>query len=309
MRVIFMGSPEFALPSLEVLAAEYNVVGVYTQPDRRSGRGRKLKEPPVKSLAKELGLSIYQPTSLRSDENLETTRKLEPDLIIVAAYGMILPPEILSIPSFGCINIHASLLPRWRGAAPVQAAILSGDSKTGVSIMQMDAGLDTGPVYSQHMLDIHENETGGELAWRLAELGAKSLQGSLPSIISGDLTAMPQDDNFATYAPMLKKTDGQLSFTSPASKLALQVQAYEPWPSSFFEWKKIRLVIRGAYAIDLNDHPPGTCFVHNHFPAVAANPGALVITSIQPAGKKIMGGDTFLNGAKDFPHGRITNSA
>jgi len=308
MRVLFMGSPEFALPSLGVLAAEYDVIAVYTQPDRKAGRGRKLQQPPVKSLATDLGLPVFQPINLRSKEITDTIRKLEPDLIVVAAYGMILPPEILSIPSFGCINVHASLLPRWRGAAPVQAAILSGDSKTGISIMQMDAGLDTGSVYSQHVLEIHEDETGGQLTHRLADLGAKAISESLPLILTGDLAPAPQDDTLATYAPMLKKSDGQLNFNMPAPKLALQVRAYEPWPSSYLEWKTTRLVIRSASAVDMRDHPPGSCFVYNRFPAVAANPGALILKSIQPAGKKTMDGDTFLNGAKDFPNGRITNA-
>jgi methionyl-tRNA formyltransferase len=308
MRVLFMGSPDFALPSLNALAKHHQVVSVFTQPDRKAGRGRQLRQPPIKSLAQERGIPVHQPHSLKDQAIVELTKGINPDIIVVAAYGKILPEEILSIPKLGCINVHASLLPRWRGAAPIQAAIHAGDNDTGVSIMQMDTGLDTGPVFLQETTNISPTETGGELSQRLAQIGAEALIKALPWIESGELSAQAQDESSATYAPMLKKSDGILDFYKPASALALQVRAYEPWPSSFFILNNTRIVIREAEAIDAHHHSPGTCVEYKKFPAVSANPGLLLLTMVQPSGKKLMPGEIFLHGAKDFIDGRITNT-
>lgn len=308
MRIIFMGSPEFALPSLEALHRSHDVIAVYTQPDRRSGRGRKLLPPPVKELAEQLAITIYQPSSLKDENVSQDIQSMQPDMIVVAAYGKILPPEILNIPKIACINVHASLLPRWRGAAPIQAAILSGDDVTGISIMRMDPGLDTGPVYYQATTKIASDETSGELSRRLAILGATALESTLSRILNQQLEPQPQVEALATYAPILKKEDGLLNFRNTASYLARQVRAYEPWPSSFFYWKRNRLVIRSAEAIDHKPLPYGTCLEYKSFPAIAADSGILVLRNIQPAGKRSMPGDTFLNGAKDFCDGRITDT-
>lgn len=308
MRILFMGSPEFALPSLEALAAKHEVVAVFTQPDQPAGRGRQMQPPAVKSLAISLGLPLHQPPSLSTKKTQELIRRIGPDVIIVAAYGKILPEEILSIPQFGCINVHASLLPRWRGAAPIQAAIFAGDEETGVSIMRMDPGLDTGPVYLQKKIPILPEDTGGELSKRLATLGATALIESLPGILAGNIVAQVQDNSLSTYAPMLKKKDGELDFNKPAISLALQVRAYEPWPTSYFVLKSTRIVVRASQAIASDTHLPGTCFELNRFPAIAANPGTLVLSTVQPAGKRAMPGDTFMNGAKDFRNERITHT-
>jgi methionyl-tRNA formyltransferase len=307
MRLLFMGSPEFALPTLKALDQQFNVIGVFTQPDRKAGRGRRLQSPPVKELSEILGIPVYQPSSLKNPETHDLIQGLTPDAIIVTAYGKILPNEILTIPTIACVNIHASLLPRWRGAAPIQAAILAGDEITGVTIMRMDPGLDTGPIYQQASTKILPDETSGELSKRLAVLGAETLMKALPAIFKNELKEHAQDDSIATYAPMLKKTDGLLIFSHPAISLARQVRAYEPWPSSFFIWKGSRIVVREAEAVVDGDHPSGKCLEYNRLPAIASNPGILVLHKIQPAGKRAMPGDIFLNGAKDFTDGRITD--
>jgi methionyl-tRNA formyltransferase len=307
MRLIFMGSPEFALPTLEALDQHFEVTGVFTQPDRKAGRGRQVQSPPVKLLAESLGIPVFQPSSLKNPETQYLIQELAPDAIIVTAYGKILPREILNMPAIACINIHASLLPRWRGAAPIQAAILAGDELTGVSIMRMDPGLDTGPIYHQASIKIHPNETSGELSQRLAKLGAETLIKTLPAISKNELIERAQDDTSPTYAPTLKKSDGLLIFSQPASILARQVRAYEPWPSSFFMWRGSRVVVRKAEAVDTGDYPPGKCLEYNRLPAIASNPGILVLHMIQPAGKRAIPGDTFLHGAKDFIDGRITD--
>ena len=308
MRVIFMGSPEFALPTLKALNQRFEVSAVFTQPDRKAGRGRQVQSPPIKLLAESLGIQVYQPSTLKYPETHKLIQELAPEVIIVAAYGKILPNEILEIPAIACINLHASLLPRWRGAAPIQAAILEGDEQTGVSIMRMDPGLDTGPIYQQEMIEIYPDETSGELSKRLSNLGAETLIQALPAIFENKLEEHAQDESFATYAPMLKKTDGLLVFSRPATSLARQVRAYEPWPSSFFIWKGVRFVVRKAEAVATVNHPPGKCIEYNRLPAIASDPGILVLHTIQPAGKRAMPGDTFLHGAKDFIDGRITDT-
>lgn len=308
MRVLFLGSPEFALPSVDALAVDYEVVAIFTQPDQRAGRGRQMKPSPVKNRALSLGIPVHQPNSLKDPTTQKLIEMIKPDVIVVVAYGKILPEEILSLPTFGCINVHASLLPRWRGAAPIQAAILAGDEETGITIMQMDPGLDTGPIYAQEKIQILPTDTAGELSKRLATLGASTLINTLPGIFSGNNRAETQKESLATYAPRLKKKDGELDFIKPASALALQIRAYEPWPSSYFILNDTRIVVRKAHADHSSSYTPGMCLEHHHFPAVAANPGILILTMIQPAGKKAMPGDTFLNGAKDFLNERVTNS-
>jgi methionyl-tRNA formyltransferase len=302
-----MGSPDFALPSLEALHQRFEVVAVFTQPDRKAGRGRREQSPPVKLLAEDFRIPVYQPTSLKDAEIHKLVQELNPDAIIVVAYGKILPLEILNIPSIACINVHASLLPRWRGAAPIQATILAGDERTGISIMRMDQGLDTGPIYQQASLEILREETSGELSQRLANLGSRTLVEALPAIFKNELQEKPQDDSVATYAPMLKKADGLLRFKQPATLLARQVRAYEPWPTSFFLWNDTRIVVRKAEAVDVDSHPPGSCLEYNRLPAVASDPGLLVLHMVQPAGKRAMPGDMFLHGAKGFLDGRITD--
>ena len=294
-----MGSPEFALPSLDALSANQalDLVGVVTQPDRPAGRGRKLRSSPVKLRCAELGVSIYQPESLKSSVIIPLLQALNADLIIVAAYGMILPPEVLDLPKFGSINVHASLLPRWRGAAPIQAAIHAGDSDTGVTIMKMDPGLDTGPILSQRRIAIHSSDTGGKLSERLADQGAVLLLETIPGYISGELHPRKQDDNKATFAPMLKKSDGRLDFKRPAIELERQIRAFDPWPSSFIEWGNKRVRIHKADALSDSPLEPGVVGIIENKPAIGANPGTLLLQIVQPAGGNKMPGEDFIRGA------------
>jgi len=296
-----MGSPEFALPTLSALAKSYQVVGVITQPDRASGRGRELKAPAVKTLALELNLPIMQPEKLRAPEAMEQLRAWAPDLIVVAAFGQILKKDVLELPRYGCINVHASLLPRWRGAAPVNAAILHGDEETGVTVMQMDVGLDTGPMLAKKSIRLKPDDTADSVISALSTLGADLLIESLPDIISGKLTAQPQPAEGATYAPMLKKEDGLLKFTHSAIELERRVRAMNPWPGTWFEWKGSPLkVIRASIVSVGKSLASGSRLIVEGRPAIMSADGALILDEVQPAGKKVMSGKSFLAGARDW---------
>jgi methionyl-tRNA formyltransferase len=300
MRIVFMGSPEFAIPGLKSLAEIYSIVGVVTQPDRRAGRGRKLSQSAVKIWSSDHELPIIQPHRIKNPEAIEQLKRWNPDLIVVAAYGQILPAEVLELPTWGCLNIHASLLPRWRGAAPIQATILHGDPETGVTIMKMDSGLDTGPILSQRSTPINPEETGGQLTDRLSVIGARLLLDTIPSYLEGDIRPIEQDHAEATYAPMLKKDDGALDFEQSAEQLARQVRAYEPWPGSFLTWSETRIVVRKAHAIPDTDVKPGVITQVEGLPAVGTTQGMLVLDILQPAGRKPMPGDAFMRGAREF---------
>ena len=299
-RIVFMGSPEFALPTLKALLTNYHVAGVVTQPDRPAGRGRTLKPPPIKTLANEYNLPVFQPMSLKEPEAIAQLHSWEPDLIVVAAFGQILRSPELNLPPHGCINIHASLLPRWRGAAPIQAAILHGDKQTGVTIMRMDPGVDTGPILSQRATPITDEQTAGTLSPHLAELGAQLLIETLPVYLNGELLPQPQDESLATYAPMLKKVDGQLDFNKPAADLARLVRAYNPWPGAFTSWGAGRLKIHRAHAINSASPGAGKRVIHNGQAAFGTAQGILVLDEVQPAGKKAMPGEFFLRGVRDW---------
>jgi len=299
MRIIFMGSPDFAVPTLKALNDHYNVVGVVTQPDRRAGRGRRLSSCAVKNAAIDIGLATFQPRRLRNAESVQKLATLRPELIIVAAYGQILPPSVLDLPKHGCINVHASLLPRWRGASPIHAAIRHGDPETGITIMKMDEGLDTGPILKQKSTPITEDITGGELSDILALLGAELLIDVLPDYLSGLLQPKPQQGE-ATYAPLLKKADGRLDFSKPAAALARQVRAYQPWPGTFFKLQQQRIAILAAQVAADDRAIPGRTAVIEGLPAVGTADGFLLCTVLQPAGKKPMPGHVFLNGARQF---------
>ena len=299
IKTVFMGSPDFAIPSLVKLAASFEVAAVVTQPDRQAGRGRSLTAPPVKQKALELGLEVFQPASLRTPEAFEQLKSYAPDIIIVAAFGQILKPNVLALPKFGCINVHASLLPRWRGASPINAAILHGDPEAGVTIMMMEAGLDTGPMLASHSVSIGPDTNAGELSDTLAELGGDLLVDTLPAYLEGKITPTPQEDALATYAPMLSKKDGALDFSEPAETLARKVRGFYPWPGTFMKWKKQPLKVHKAQAVAKSGQP-GTRVIHQGLPAVFAAEGLLVLEEIQPAGKRRMSGETFLNGARDW---------
>ena len=263
-----MGSPEFSVPILQGLAENFNVVGVVTQPDRPSGRGQVMTPPPIKDLALQLGISVMQPARLKLPEAFEQLANWQPDIIIVAAYGQILRENVLDLPQLGCINVHASFLPRWRGAAPIQAAILAGDEMTGVSIMRMDAGVDTGPVFFQSEEHIRLDDTANSLSNRLSTLGRDTLLAVLPRIIEGKLEAKPQPDEGATYASMLKKENGQLDWNLPAEELERKVRAFNDWPGTFTFWKGQVLKIRSANVIPGNGGRAGSRFIHQSTPEI-----------------------------------------
>ncbi len=299
-----MGSPEFSLPTLQGLAKKYSVVGVVTQPDRPAGRGRILTPPPVKELAVSLGLPVIQPNRLREPDALAQLQAWQPDVIVVAAFGQILRQNVLDLPPQGCINVHASFLPRWRGAAPIQAAIAAGDAKTGVTVMKMDAGIDTGAILSQVAVDIADQDTGGTLTARLAIEGADLLLATLPDYLDGKIQPQPQDNALATYAPMLKKEDELLDFNLPAEVLARRVRAYQPRPGTYITWEENILKILGAHALGGGeqgpDLTPGQHGIVDKRPALGTTSGWLVLDFVQPAGKKPMPGQVFLNGAHNW---------
>lgn len=300
MRIVFMGSPEFSLPSLQSLTSNYLVVGVVTQPDREAGRGRALTPPPVKKLAIELGIPVIQPNRLREPEAMAQLQSWSPDLIVVAAFGQILRQAVLDLPPFGCINVHGSLLPRWRGAAPIQAAILHGDDQTGITIMKMDAGVDTGDILSQRGTPIFPGDTSGTLSTRLAILGADLLMDTLPAYLAGDLQPRPQQHELATFAPMLNKEDGLLDFSRPAAELARKVRAMNPWPGAYTIWQGQPLKIHKAHSIEQSSQAPELTTIYQGQPAFTTSSGLLVLDEVQPAGKKPMPGKVFLNGARSW---------
>ena len=301
IKVVFMGSPDFALPSLRALANVYDVVGVVTQPDRASGRGRVLKSPPVKLLARELDVPIIQPEKLRTPEAMEQLRAWIPDLIVVAAFGQILRKDVLDLPRYGCINVHASLLPRWRGAAPINAAILHGDEETGVTIMKMDAGLDTGPMLAQRSIRLTREDTAGSVTETLSHLGADLLIETLPDYLSGKIQPVPQPEEGVTYAPTLKKEEGRLDFTSPAEELERRVRAFHPWPGSFMDFDGALLKVHRAHVVqEAGNAEIGQKLIYQGQPAVGTRGGLLILDEVQPAGKKPMNGKSFLAGARHW---------
>lgn len=294
-----MGSPEFSLGTLRALAAEYEVVGVVTQPDRPAGRGKQLTAPPVKTLAQELGLAVIQPSRLREPEAIAQLRAWAPDLIVVAAFGQILRQEVLDLPPHGCINVHASLLPRWRGASPIQAAILHGDKETGVTIMRMDAGLDTGPILSQRAIPIAPDDTAASLSEKLATLGADLLMATLPKYLSGELRPTPQPEQGVTTVSMLAKNDGLLEPSLIAEVLARKVRAFNPWPGAFIIWKGQPLKVHRAH-VGSGLASPGKHSVSEGLPALGTAFRLLVLDEVQPAGKTAMSGKQFLLGSRDW---------
>ena len=300
VRIVFIGSPEFALPTLRVLAKNHTLVGVVTQPDRISGRRREVKPPPVKRIARDLGLPLIQPGKLGEPSAMEQLREWAPDLIVVAAFGQILRKEALELPALGCINVHASLLPRWRGAAPIQAAILAGDEQTGVTIMKMDEGLDTGPILDRRFILLEKDATAGSVSNALSQLGADLLIKILPDYIAGRLSPLPQPAEGVTYASMLKKEDGLLDFNLPARELERRVRGLDPWPGAWLVWNEnILKVLRTSIGVSFGK-AAGTRFEIAGNPAVECGSGSLIFEEVQPAGRKRMSGRSFLAGARGW---------
>ena len=297
IRIVFMGSPDFAVPTLHALVADesYTIVGIVTQPDRPSGRHMTLTPPPVKVAADALRIPVIQPQKLRQPEAMEQLKAWNPHLIVVAAFGQILRPEVLDLPRYGCVNVHASLLPRHRGAAPIQAAILAGDAETGITIMKMDVGLDTGPIIRQRAIPIEPQDTGGSLFEKLAAISGPLLLETIPDYLAGKLTPQPQPETGWTYAPMLKKEDGLLDFTHPAVALERKVRALSPWPGSFLLENGAPLKIHRAH-VAAGKTEPGKRVVVDGLPAIGTADELLVFDELQPAGKKSMPGKAFLGG-------------
>ncbi|MCL4148579.1 UNVERIFIED_CONTAM: hypothetical protein GTU68_049888 [Idotea baltica] len=302
LRVVFAGTPDFAASALQALLdSDHQVVGVLTQPDRPAGRGRALKASPVKVLAERNGVPVQQPQNFKEPESVAALQEFNCDVMVVAAYGIILPEVVLNLPRLGCLNIHASLLPRWRGAAPIQRALLSGDEESGVCIMKMDEGLDTGDVVSTAKIAITENMTGGELHDGLAELGASTLVETLTPFCRGDLTAVSQDTNGINYAAKLNKAEAALDFNEPALELHRKIQAFNPWPVCdamldgvrYRIWKS-RLV--KDVKLPATAQPGQVISVSDEGLRVATSAGAIDIIEIQKPGKKPMQAGEFSRG-------------
>jgi len=297
-RIVFAGTPEFARPALETLIQRpgQHPLAVLTQPDRPAGRGRKLTPSPVKQAAQAAGIEVLQPDSLKADSALAALERLAPDLIITAAYGLLLPKRVLDLPALGCWNLHASLLPRWRGASPIQQAILAGDAETGVTLMQMEAGLDSGPILCQQAVPIGREETAGELHDRLAELAAEVLAEALDRLAQDALPSPePQPGRGVTHAPLIRKSDAEIDWREPAETLARQVRAFNPWPVAFGKLADQPVRIFRARALaDSGPGAPGAVRTRSGLD-VACGRGWLRILELQSPGRRRMPADEWLN--------------
>lgn len=301
MRVIFMGTPDFAVPVLEaIIQAGHTVIGVYTQPDKPKGRGKSMQYTPVKEKALEHQIPVYQPVRVREPEVIEEIRNLQPDIIIVVAFGQILPEKLLAIPPYGCVNVHASLLPKYRGAAPIQRVIMDGEKESGVTTMYMAKGLDTGDMIEQLVVPIDAKETGGSYHDKLAEAGARLCISTMEKIEAGTAPRIPQDDSRSCYAHMLKKSMGELDFEQPAEVLERLVRGLNPWPSAYTQLQGKNLKIYEADVVEIPENQqrePGmiTAVDKKSF-TIQCNPGGLRVTQLQLEGKKRMNTDAFLLG-------------
>lgn len=304
-RVIFMGTPDFAVPPLRALIAapHYEVVGVVTQPDRPAGRGNKLQASPVKQTALAANLPLIQPEKLREPGVFEQLQAWQPDLIVVAAFGQILRKNVLELPRYGCVNVHASLLPRWRGAAPIQAAIRAGDKESGITYMMMDVGLDTGDMLASFAVPILREDTGGTLHDKMAALGGAHLIETLDAKLSGALTPIKQEEALQTYAPMLKKEDGALDWNQTAYAIERQVCAFDPWPGTYTHWNGQTLKIIGGDALEGNATPgavPGTVVPLRDGVGVNTSEGIFKLERVQLAGKSAVEVAAFVRGYTGF---------
>jgi len=300
MRIVYFGTPAFAVPPMQALiAAGHDVCGVVTRSDKPSGRGRVLKPPAVKVAAEQSGLAVFQPKRIRDPDSIEAVRAMGPEAIVVAAYGQILPKELLTLPPYRCINIHASLLPAYRGAAPISWAIMNGETQTGITIMQMDEGLDTGPVLAQESIPIGSRDTAGDLTEKLAELGSWLIVDTLSRIEAGGVTAVPQDPSRATTAPLLRKEDGLIDWSMTARKIHNRVRGLSPWPGAytFLDGRLIKvLATEPAEGAGV----PGVLYAQGREGlAAGTGQGLLRIVNVQPEGKKPLSTAEFLRGHRD----------
>jgi methionyl-tRNA formyltransferase len=316
VKLIFMGTPEFSVAALGRLIAEgHDIAAVFTQPDKPAGRGKHMHAPPVKTLALERNITVHQPAKIRNNEDVRAIFKsISPDACVVVAYGKILPEWMLSIPRLGCINVHASLLPKYRGAAPINWAIANGESVTGVTIMQMDAGMDTGPMLDRRLIQIGDDETAPQLSARLAPLGAELLSETLPLLERGEIAPITQVDSDATYAPILKREDGLIEWAVNAKDIANRVRAFQPWPGTYTSFRGGRLTIwrarAVAYAADA-DYPLESGFVlkidESGIAVACGDASTLLIQEVQVEGKRRVSAREFANGARLKAGDRITH--
>lgn len=303
LNIIFAGTPDFAARHLQALLdSEHNVIAVYTQPDRPAGRGKKLTPSPVKVLAEQAGIPVHQPESLRNEQAQAELAALGADIMVVVAYGLILPQAVLDTPRLGCINVHGSLLPRWRGAAPIQRAIWAGDAETGVTIMQMDKGLDTGAMLHKASLAIAPDDTSASLYDKLAAIGPQALLHTLAQLAMGKAVAEPQDDAQANYADKLSKEEALIDWRQPAAHIERCVRAFNPWPVSYFMLAGHNIKVWQAQALDdASGQPPGTLLKAGKTGIdVATGDGVLRLLSLQPPGKKAMSCQDLLNARQDW---------
>ena len=302
LRIIFAGTPDFAARHLDaLLSSGHNVVGVFTQPDRPAGRGKKLMPSPVKVLAEDKGLPVFQPVSLRPQENQQLVADLQADVMVVVAYGLILPKAVLEMPRLGCINVHGSLLPRWRGAAPIQWAVINGEKVSGVTTMQMDEGLDTGDMLEKVEITLDKKETGGSLFDKLSAKGAALCVHTLAELEKGTITPQKQGESTTEYAKMLNKKSGEIDWTKTAVEIERLIRGLNPWPSAYTQWEGKTMKIWEAEVEDvvetIDTHEPGTITeVTKHGFKVQTGEGRLAIKSLQIPGKKRMEADAFLRG-------------
>ena len=306
MRVVFMGTPAFAVPTLaKLVEAGHEVLLVVTQPDRPVGRGHKLTPPPVKQKAVELGLAVYQPEKIKTDEAHERLRALAPDVIVVVGYGQIIPQRIIDLPQYGCVNVHSSLLPKYRGAAPVNWAIVRGETVTGVCTMMIVKKLDAGDVLLYRETPIGENETASEVMERLAPMGAELLVETLAGLQSGTITPRPQDDEASTYAPMMKREDGEIDWSLPAQEIHNRARGFDPWPGAFTSFRGKRLHLRGTRVID-GTAPAGEIVEAGEALVVGCGAGgSLAAAEVQVEGKARMRAADFANGYRPTPGERL----
>jgi methionyl-tRNA formyltransferase len=302
-RVVFMGTPDFAVPVLERLISDGHEATVVTQPDRPAGRGRSLMMSPVKRLALDHGLTVFQPETVNTPEFEARLRELRPEVGVVAAFGQLLAPRVLQIPAHGYLNVHASLLPRWRGASPITAAILADDAETGVTIMLVDEGLDTGPVLAPMTCEIHPDDTAATLEEKLSTLGADLMSRTLPGWMAGEITPRSQDDHLATLAGRVTKSDGRVNWTQTAERMWRMSRAYDPWPGlfAFLGDRRVRLwKVRPIFDWQGKERPGDVLAEYDEELVVATGKGALVLEEIQLAGKKRAAGADFRRGQRDL---------
>src|SRR5690554_6818709 len=310
LRIVFAGTPEFAAAHLQaLLQAGLNIVAVYTQPDRPAGRGQRLTPSAVKKLALQQELPVYQPQTLRAAEAQDELAALQADLLVVVAYGLILPQAVLDMPRLGCINSHASLLPRWRGAAPIQRAIEAGDSETGVTVMQMEAGLDTGPMLLKTPTPIRPDDTGGSLHDRLADIGPPAVLQAIAGLAAGTLQGEVQDDSLATYAHKLGKADARLDWSRPATELALMIRAFNPWPLAHAIWQEQPLKVWAAQVEEGAGQPGEILDCSKQGLLVACGEQALRLTHLQlPGGKPLSFTDLYNARRDQFVAGQLLDN-